>query len=357
MTRDIVSAVRNAAPPRPLSELDDDSEDRLRSLEPHLEHLTPILGRGMTDSILGPLRVLAAEWAERYESPTKLRRHDDLPFAAQFVQAMNSTATLISALDKGLRAHIRTLYSDVVSDETADELGQLLEAAWQAQRAGGRHDPYTALAQLPCRIYVTTNPWDLMAQALRATPHGEGFKDPVVEVCRWRPDVYDDDWPESIFDPESDKAKADPDYTPSVARPLVYHVFGVLGYPKSLALSTDDYLDFLMHVTEHRDQLVPGPVLSALANSARLLLGFGLDDIELRVLLRALRNNQGGDKLGDYSHVGAQSETSFGTARSKRERRYLENYARKTGDPAVDVFWGTVDELTAGLIDLWESAS
>ena len=36
-----------------------------------------------------------------------------------------------------------------------------------------------------------------------------------------------------------------------------------------------------------------------------------------------------------------------------RARRYLERYFGKIRQPSIDIFWGTVDEFTARLVEVW----
>ena len=95
-------------------------------------------------------------------------------------------------------------------------------------------DVHMVLAELPCSVYVTAHPANLLVEALR-----QQGRDPVVEICRWRPNVYD--WPTSVWERESG-------FRPDEARPLVYHVFGNLDVPESIVLTEDDYLDFLTSV-------------------------------------------------------------------------------------------------------------
>ena len=198
-------------------------------------------------------------------------------------------------------------------------------------------DPYTVLAQLPCPVYVTAHPAGLLAAALT-----EQGKEPEVEICRWRPEVYD--WPPSV-------AERKPDYVPDPSRPLVFHVFGNLEVPDSLVLTEDDYFDFLTSVAEN-PALIPLAVRDVLADSALLLLGFRLDEWDVRVLLRSLVGQQGSHRLQKYTHVAAQIDLGDEVASPGRARRFLERYFGKYRQPSIDIFWGTVDDFAAGLVEV-----
>lgn len=329
-------------PERSLADLGPDTVDLLRSLVTHIRsgRCTPIIGSGMTDSLIGPRRMLSREWAESFDFPTQRRRADDLPGAAQFITVMTDADTLRSTLAAHVASHVRDRYEVLLGDEPGDDPGALVRAAWLAQRGVIEADPHAVLARLPCPIYVVAHPWDLMAEALRH----EG-RDPVVDLCRWRPDVHD--WPRSVWDGE-------PDYVPTVDRPLVYHVFGTMDVPESLVLSEDDYFDFLISVTEdHR--LVPTELRSVLADSALLLIGFGLRHWDTRVLLRTLVSQEGSHRLAKYTHVAAQLERRSAGASPGRERRYLERLFGKRRTPSIDIFWGSVAEFAADLAEIWET--
>jgi hypothetical protein len=194
---------------------------------------------------------------------------------------------------------------------------------------------------MPCPLYVTTHPADLLSEALRR----EG-RAPETELCRWRQDVYD--WPDSVFDRE-------PDYVPSADRPLVFHVFGRLELPESLVLTEDDHFEFLASVAADAT-LVPVPVSRALADSALLFLGFGLEDWDVRILLRSLISQEGARRLQKYTHVAAQIDLDQSVLSPARARRYLERYFGRFRKPSIDIFWGSVEEFTSGLHEVWEPA-
>ena len=103
---------------------------------------------------------------------------EDLPHVAEFVAVMTNVAALRSSLHDSVIEHLRQTYPDVAGDG----LGGVLRSAWQSQRGDDPTDA-TVLAQMPCPIYVAAHPWDLLAEALR-----KAGKDPVVDLCRWRPD-------------------------------------------------------------------------------------------------------------------------------------------------------------------------
>jgi hypothetical protein len=187
------------------------------------------------------------------------------------------------------------------------------------------------LARLKLPIYVTTNPDNLLRDALRE----EGV-DPVVRGCRWK----------SGLDANPLFADLDEGYEPSPERPLVFQLFGSLDVPRSLLVTEDDYFDFLIAVHQRTD-LVPVRLRSALADSALLFMGFQLEDWSFRVLFRSLLASEGSKLLSGHPHVAVQIEPEDGQiADLNRAQRYLES---AFGQNQISLYWGTVDEFSRSL--------
>lgn len=325
---------------RPIDQRDPDSIDRLRSLLTHARsgHFVPIVGHGVNDRLIGSPHTIAREWSRAFEFPMAKHQHDALPDVAQFIAVMTNVETLRSSLGEYLLSRLRVRYPEVGQAGDGLLLSDALQLAWQTDRSSD--DPNVVLAQLPCRIYINANPWGLLSEALR-----EAGRSPVTDVCRWRADVYD--WPGSIF-------AAEPDYVPTVERPLVFHVFGSLAAPDSLVLTQDDFDDFQIAIAENRS-LIPAVVQRVLANSAILLLGFELEERDVRVLMRSLIGQEGAHKMNKYTHVAAQLELSGAVTSPARAQRYMERYFAKFHQPSIDIFWGTVEEFAADLAQLWKA--
>jgi hypothetical protein len=291
----------------------------------------------VNDPIIGSSRRLALEWSQTFEFPMAEHQRGALPDVAQFIAVMTDVETLRSSLGDYIRNQLIQRYPEVAKAEVSD-LGEAMRIAWRTKRTA--EDPYLVLAELPCPIYITANPWSLLSDALR-----EAGREPVTEVCRWRPDVYE--WPSSVFEVGSD-------YTPSVERPLVFHVFGALTTPESLVLTQDDFDEFLIAVAENRS-IIPSAVQRVLANSAIMLLGFELEERDVRVLTRSLIGQEGSQKLKRYRHVAAQLEYTDTVTSPARAKRYMERYFSTFHQPSIDLFWGTVEEFSADLAELWRA--
>lgn len=292
---------------------------------------TPIVGAGIAESLLGSRREVAAHWAEEYRFPLAPFAREDLPEVAQYLAVNQSPIFPREGLGKFLKQELWRRYSAQLTPalQSAD-LPQLISAVGEWNRKRDANDPHTVLASLPFPIYITTNPDNLLTDALKAAG-----KDPQVELCKWNEDMYT----ESIY-------KREPDYRPDEKRPLVYCLFGQFGDLDSLVLTEDDYFDYLIGVTSNKD-LIPGVVRRALADTALLFLGFQLDDWNFRVLYRSIMSQQGGSRRKKYSHIAAQIDPEEGRIlEPERARRYLESYF---GDADISIYWGSADDFVGDL--------
>jgi CHAT domain/SIR2-like domain len=335
---------------------------------------TPILGPGLSDQLLGSRQEQAQRWAKNFHFPMAPHSRDDLPQVAQYLAVSQSYEFPRDELGQYVRAALVEGYRDQLPQDYYRDrkvkdlpLNKLLSDVWRIRYPEGSLDPYAVLAKLPLPLYVTTQPANLLAEALRA----EG-KDPQVEPCRWK--RLDDDYPwderagtdtpEWAFVVEHDPDKhrvasqagwptsvfeRDRSYRPDERRPLVYHLFGHLARRRSLVITEDDYFDFLIGITRDKD-LVPSGVRRAFADSSLMFLGFRLDEWDFRVLFRSIVNQEG-DRRKEHTHVAVQIDPEEGsTIEPDRARTYLEKYFQGSN---ITIYWGSTESFIKQLHDAW----
>jgi hypothetical protein len=313
----------------------------------------PILGSGLTDGVFGSRREIARRWAEAYHFPLAPHDRDDLPQVAQFLTVTQGWAATIATLEKQIKAGLLRRYRGKPPPElTADDatLSAISAAVGKQQRENSETEPHRVLAGLPLPIYVTTNPDNLLRDALL-----EADKQPRVELFRWSsdPDIV---WPPSLSDKESEAY--DPAYQPSQEEPLVYHLFGNLDYPDTLVLTEDQYFDFLKRAGDAvkvREGSTLDPnnfrtdVLAALAKSALLFVGFQMDDWDFRMLFRSDVIHREGDRARRYFSVGVQVSPEEGRyLEVEAARDYLDTYLN-TESANISIFWGNGEDFAAAL--------
>lgn len=292
---------------------------------------TPILGAGIAEAVFGSRREVAMHWAEEYHFPLAPFAREDLPEVAQYLAVNQSPIFPREGLGKFLRGEIMKRYGSALPPELAQaKLPQLIAGVGEFNRKRDPSDAHAVLASLPFPIYITTNPDNLLAEALKAAG-----KDPQVELCKWNEDMETD----SIY-------KREPDYRPDEKRPLVYCLFGQFNDIDSMVVTEDDYFDYLIGVTSNKD-LIPGVVRRALTDTALLFLGFQLDDWNFRVLYRSIMSQQGGSRRKKYSHIAAQIDPEEDRIlEPDRARVYLEKYF---GGADISIYWGSAEDFIKDL--------
>jgi hypothetical protein len=191
-------------------------------------------------------------------------------------------------------------------------------------------EPHQLLAELNLPTYLTTNYDNFMVRALT-----QNLKDVRQELCRWHAVLA---WHASLWDSQ-------PDFRPTPANPVVYHLHGHTGEPQSLVLTEDDYLEFLAEMIRN-SRLLPGPIQQAIATSTLLFIGYRLGDWNFRVLFQALRPNAHTTNIAVLVPPGDSAEER------QSAMEYLDRYYRALD---LHVYWGTAREFSAELRRRWSS--
>jgi len=197
-------------------------------------------------------------------------------------------------------------------------------------------NPFRILAELPLPIYLTTNFATFMEDALKAAG-----KEPHTRTCCWRGDLEGDGL---------SALETDPDYQPSVEKPLVYHLHGLDAFPSSLVLTEDDYLDFLVNVSQDFDA-IPSRVAQALTDTSLMLLGYRLQDWDFRVIFRGLVTTRRSSRR--LLSLSIQLMPDDGAVKDPADaQEYLKRYFDNAN---FEIYWGDVESFLQNLWAHWES--
>ena len=313
------------------------------------EKCTPILGPGLLEPLLGTSRDVARRWADTYRFPMAPHECEALPQVAQFLATNYGAAFPRRELKSYLRQSLLRRFGDDLNDqERKASLNTLISTVGARLRAKNSADPHKVLASLPCPVYFTTNPDNLMAEALT-----DAGKAPEVELCHWneqaQPGEEDDDEDERLPSVLDDK-----NYRPSAQRPLVYHLFGHLRDEATelVVLTEDNYFDYLIGVNKNK-AAIHKKVGKMLVNSGLLFLGFQMDDWSFRVLFRHIMSLEGGKLRNqkEFHHVAVQIDPEAGRIlEPELARRYLESFFR---DAKISIYWGKVERFVEELQQHW----
>jgi len=201
----------------------------------------------------------------------------------------------------------------------------------------GREDPLRLLARLPLTTYITTSYFSFIEDALVA----EGKK-PRTQIWFWSGG-------KSAVKPEH---LPDRDFVPDAMNPAVYHLFGLENYPKTLVMSEDDYMNFLMNsaVEIGSQDVIPSSLTSALSDSRLLLLGYHVRDWDFRVLFRFIlkfREREGVDPSIALQLMPSLENKGF----AEKSLLYLDKYFLKHN---FRVKWINTEKFIYELVDTWE---
>ena len=223
-------------------------------------------------------------------------------------------------LSEDVLAELEEEFDDVIFSEFSERLGY---PRFDQKRVR----PLLFLAEFPLPIYLTTSYHNFIEVALR-----QAGKKPRTEICRWHKGL------------ESIPSAFDDDYQPTVEEPLVYHLHGFDKHPASLVLTEDDYMEFLVAISQNVGRgadPIPRRVRQAMADSSLVLLGYNLRNWDFRVLFWGLIKPR----------PLQQTSVSIQLVPSEIERNYLQKYLDEF---EFKVYWGDIqdyiEELRQGVL-------
>jgi SIR2-like protein len=316
---------------------------------------------------------LAKAWAQRVKSPLSDEENASLPRVAQYYSVVTEVrkahVDYLNALKEYMlvqasrdpevdQEYVRPLMRER-DRRQAENFSRIARNVGYPKFADPTRDPLRLLAELPLPIYVTTCPHMFLEAALART----GFKSAETEVFYWGPQTAGS----SIFERE-------PDYRPTVERPLVYHLFGLDDRPESIVLSEDDYMTVFSRLSDLKHMVktsqselssggvnydIPSDLKAALSTSGLLLIGYEIEDWEFRVLFRWLLDYFGKSRDGlgppDAFCLQVQRRTQPGLEENNRQ---VEQYLTKFFEQKhFKVYWGDPESCVFELWSRWKGTT
>lgn len=295
---------------------------------------------------------LAEMWAESIGYPLSGRRRlasvaqfnrvisvDTRQAKSNYLQFLKECLLGVAEDDKFVAEKVDGLRSQIFEKGFSDIVDELEYPRFEAERL----DPLRVLAKLRLPIYITTSYFDFLERALQA----EGVENVRTRFCLWNMEG------ESV----AREHLPDPEYVPSRDEPVVYHLHGYEMYPRSLVLSEDDYLDYLLALSQDTNAnkpLIPLYLRTALEESSLLLLGYRLQDWDFRILYRGLINTQHSRlRMLDRNYsIALQLDPQYqdGIKNKEKARQYLDDYFKDTN---FRVEWSSIDRFTYSLWMQW----
>ncbi|MBO3749697.1 SIR2 family protein [Streptosporangiaceae bacterium NEAU-GS5] len=195
-------------------------------------------------------------------------------------------------------------------------------------------EPHGMLADFPLPVYLTTNYDDFIARSLRRVN-----KSPTVVTCPWNDLTVAPNAPQRLI------------RNPTVQRPLVYHLHGNLQDHRSMAVTEDDYLEFLTNLMIDRalarQRMLPPPVLAAMTLHPLLFIGYSLQDWTFRVLFKGLLRAVPGINQRRSVSVQLAPDANGHDVDQEKVQQILATYYSQQWN--ISIFWGTAAEFCAEL--------
>ena len=292
---------------------------------------TPIIGPGLIEHITGPRRDLIRKLAKAVDFPLAPHSREELPQVMQYLTVCEDSTTAITKYLDFLDSVIGQRFAHLGIPWDVDELAPNLKLLRRISQLGRvfrsderrrAKDPHWLLANMDFKVYITTNPDNLLCDALE-----EADKTPSKRILDWTVD--------------GDMAYAHDEPEPTPKTPIVYYLLGHLEDIESLVLSEDDYFRFLSRA-DSSFLAMPTYVQRAVTDSSLLLLGYQTDGWDYRVLLNSFlskeRQVRDGRRGRKYTKVGVQLDPTMGrTINPEDARSYLRGYFLEKAE--IRIYW------------------
>jgi hypothetical protein len=302
------------------------------------QKLTPILGPGLVEPVLGSLREIAYRWATDFNYPMQPHERESLPQVAQFLSISQQLTFPLTNLEKSLKKHIIDTALPGITEPLS--LNQLIERVVSPRWVPGGLEPHQFLAGLDLPIYLTANQDNLLEAALCY----EG-KQPRTILCPWNSDIYQ---PGNFDLAELEGEELD------TSRPVIFHLFGSWDHARSVVLTEDQYFKYLQRLAADKSA-IPAQIRQALVDSGLLFLGFQIEEWSFRVIFHSLLSLPGASRRSDYAHIAAQIEPEDERILEPAlARQYLEQYFNRGAN--IDIYWGNPEEFIIDLASRQERA-
>jgi hypothetical protein len=287
------------------------------------DRCTPVIGSGLSDSILGSREAVAERWVSRWQAPVARHARNDLAMVSQYLRVRTSAAHPANELAQYLMSELRQKYESQLPPGTFDarKPDPVISAVGAMNRRKDPYDPFKVVASIAAPVFFTTGWTNLIEDAL-----AEAGRPPVSRFFDWS-DVDDEENNEDFG-------------TPTTAEPLVFHLFGKLTHPESLVLSEDDYFRWLRTWIERREFYGGGGgkrFNKLLLRRTLMFLGYRLDDWDFRVLFQGIKSFGASAQLEGRQHVAVQISRDSSLIEPEAVQDYLESYFRADD---VHIYWG-----------------
>jgi hypothetical protein len=294
---------------------------------------TPFLGPGVTANLLPRPEELAHELARKFSYPFP----DDanLPRVTQFVGTIDNRRLRKQILSVLVEQFRRRMGLPSLKSGMTTTLSQSIEDADWARTSLDLFESeiHHQLADLKLPLYLTTNIDNFMTLALKART-GQTRR----EVVPWR-------------DAAIQRRDLNPPASPD--NPVVLHLFGTDEDLLSMVITEDDHLDYLARISHDHEYFLPVSVNERLASTTLLFLGYRLEDLDLKIIMRGLLTHLDLQRW-NMLHVAVQLESS--QHEQAREKEVIDYFQKYFAHARIDIYWGNTLQFMSDLSARWKES-
>jgi hypothetical protein len=172
-------------------------------------------------------------------------------------------------------------------------------------------------------------------------------REPISDFCRWNNELAK--YAERLG-LESKLKRTQ--YKATTAKPLVYHLHGVIDIEPSIVLTEKDYIDFVIHLNKEDEKVMLPPVIRiALARTHLLFIGYSLEDLTFRVIFQGISMLL--DEMRPVSFAVQLPPTFDTPEKQKMAQEYLSSYTSNIFK--MDIYWGKTQQFIEELRAKWDS--
>jgi hypothetical protein len=292
---------------------------------------TPFLGSGVTADMLPRPEELAHQLAAKFSYP--FPDHTSLPRVTQFIGTIDNRRLRKQLLTVLVEQFRKRTGLPAVKAGMPQTLSQVIEAADWAKTSLDLFESeiHHQLADLELPLYLTTNIDNFMALALKAKA-GKVRR----EVVPWR-------------DPSMQRRDLNPPASPE--DPVVLHLFGTDADLLSMVVTEDDHLDYMARISHDHEFFLPVSVNERLASTTLLFLGYRMEDLDLKIIMRGLLTHLDLQRW-NMLHVAVQLESS--QRDQAKEKEVIDYFQKYFSDARIDIYWGNTLQFMSDLSARWK---
>ena len=306
----------------------------------------PILGPGMVQPYVGSRQYIAKTLSDQYHFPMAFHDRNNLRQVTQYLEVdFQNRGVMVNKIQEVYAHHIRRIHADILQESSKDiselSLDELINEIARYHMLNDPFNLHRLLAEIPFRLYITSNLGGVMTLALKEMT----AREPI----------------ELVYTPKQSQPHT-PDhkkqYKLNRNKPLVYNLFGRLdGKPENITMTENDYFEFLINFSKEmnaarRSRRIPECVYGQLTGASLLFLGFNVREWDFHVIYRIWRSLEGSMLNSKRPNVAVQIDPDDDYAIDpKRARKYLEDlFGEFSGaSTQVNIYWGTTRDFIVEL--------